>query len=250
MCLYLCVSLYLCHIFACVWVCSGVLCGSCGPSTWLWVQQESRSREQQHRGADGVLRPELVSIVLCNWIWSGRRDGCQWEPAIIRCEWDVWYRGLTHTAHTHLHRFIICWVLYCSMDTKYTHTNTCPLIHLNQKMCVHNKHCSAYLFSDHFLKALVTMKNYKTHETLLWYYSITYGRLMFYRSRLTIKKDFWIFFTKQLIVRYYKSYSSISMNISQIISVTVQYKLCHVYLLYIIIRYIYIIYIIYLLCVC
>lgn len=99
-CLYLCLMCFLFVLvstFLPVCVCSGVLCGPCGPSMWLGVQQESQSREQQHRGADGVLSPELVSIVLCNWIWSGRRDGCQWEPAIIRCEWDVWCQGWTHT---------------------------------------------------------------------------------------------------------------------------------------------------------
>lgn len=87
-------------------VCTGVLCGPCGPSAWLGLQQESRSREQQHRGADGVLSPKLVSIVQGNWIWSGRRDDCQWEPAIIRCEWDVWSWGWPYT-HTHSLRFIL-----------------------------------------------------------------------------------------------------------------------------------------------
>lgn len=147
-CVYICVSLCTCvHIFACVCVCSGVLCGPSGPSTWLGVQQESRSREQQHRGADGVLSPELVSIVLCNWIWSGSRDGCQWEPAIIRCEWDVWYQGWTHT-HTLAQVYYVLSIVLFNGYKIHAQKHVSTLIQINQKMCVFitNTVLSSWLF--------------------------------------------------------------------------------------------------------
>lgn len=113
--LYLCFSTFFCVCGVCEAVCvqTGVFRGPCGPLTWLGVQQESWSREQQHRGADGVLSPELVSIVPSNWIWSGRRDGNQWEAAIIRCEWDMWFEGWTHNptqicVHTDTHWYCMC----------------------------------------------------------------------------------------------------------------------------------------------
>lgn len=77
---------HLFHLLVLSHVCTGVFCGPCGPSALLELQRESGSWEQQHTGADGVLSREPVSIVQGNWIWSGRRDDCQREAAIIRCE--------------------------------------------------------------------------------------------------------------------------------------------------------------------
>ncbi len=123
---FLCICVSLCSRIC---LCTGVLCGPCGPSTWLGVQQEPWSREQQHRGADGVLSPELVSIVHGNWIWSGRGDGCQWEAAIIRCEWDVRCQGWTHThthTHTSTHTDLLC-IEYCAVQwTSNTRIHTHP----------------------------------------------------------------------------------------------------------------------------